>query len=34
MQMLRSNIEQVLEIALHEAAAIRSQTTHHENYQN
>ena len=29
-----SNIEQVLEAAPHKAAAIRSPTIHHENYQS
>ena len=29
-----SNIEQVLKAATHKAAAIRSLTTHHENYQS
>ena len=28
------NIEQVLEAALHKVAAVRSSTTHHENYPN
>ena len=27
-----SNIEQVLEVASHKAAAVRTLTTHHENY--
>ena len=29
-----SNIEHVLETAIHKAAAVRPPTTHHENYQN
>ena len=29
-----SSIEQVLEAALHKAAAVRPLTTHHENYQS
>ena len=29
-----SNIEQVLEAALHKAVAVRPPTSHHENYQN
>ena len=29
-----SNIEQVLEAAVHKAAAVRPLTTHHENYQS
>ena len=29
-----SNIEQVLEAALHEAAAVRPPTTHQDNYQS
>ena len=29
-----SNIEPFLETASHKAAAVRSHTTHHENYQN
>ena len=29
-----SNIEQVLEAALHKAAAVRPPTTHHEKYQS
>ena len=31
-QKCASNIEQVLEAALHKAAAVRPLTTHHENY--
>ena len=29
-----SNIEQILEIKTHKTTAVRSQTTHHGNYQN
>ena len=29
-----SNIKQVLEAAPHKTAAVRSPTTHHENYQS
>ena len=32
--MAASNIERVLEVRPHEAAAVRPPTTHHENYQN
>ena len=33
-RIVASNIEQVLETAPNKAAAVRSLTTHHENYQN
>ena len=29
-----SNIEQVMEVTPHKAAAVRPSTTHHENYQS